>query len=204
MNTSFSVDSRPIVAPPVGLTAGAPGAVAVAAFGAGACKRLIRALDAMRILSVMSSASWRKPSATPILGLATKSMAPNSSAFNVTSAPRSVSVDTITTGIGRRRISLDKKSMPSMRGISTSKVMTSGFMLRIISRATRGSAAAAMHSMSGCRLMISVSMLRTSAESSTTITRVLAMVSLLNNQNKSMEPPPVEAGATFCAAMRSC
>ena len=129
----------------------------------------------MRTLSVISAASWRRPSATPIFGLATKSTAPSSSALSVTSAPRSVSVDTITTGIGRRRISLDRKSMPSILGISTSSVITSGSRLRIISRAANGSAAAPMQVMSGWRLMISVSRLRTSAESSTTTTRVLDM-----------------------------
>ncbi len=66
------------------------------------------------------------PSATPTLGLATKSMAPSSSARSVTSVPRSVSIDTITTGVGRSRISLARKSMPSMSGISTSSVITSG------------------------------------------------------------------------------
>ena len=89
----------------------------------------------MRTFSVISCASRRKPSATPILGLATKSTAPSSSARKVTSAPRSVNVETITTGIGRRRISRERKSMPSMRGISTSSVITSGSRLRIISRA---------------------------------------------------------------------
>src|SRR5213592_4088552 len=91
---------------------------------------------ATRILSVMSSASWRSPSDTPIFGFATKSTAPSSSARSVTSAPRSVSVETITTGIGRSRISLPRKSMPSIRGISTSSVITSGSRVRIISRAT--------------------------------------------------------------------
>ena len=63
---------------------------------------------ATRILSVMSSASRCRPSATPIFGLATKSTAPSSSARSVTSAPRSVSVTTITTGIGRSRIRLEE------------------------------------------------------------------------------------------------
>ena len=95
--------------------------------------------------------------------------------------------------------------MPSMRGISTSSVMTSGLRLRIISRATYGSLAAPMHSMSAWRLTISVSRLRTSAESSTTTTRVFAMfVSLPADQNRSIEPPPVVAGAAFCWATRSC
>ena len=62
-----------------------------------------------------------------------------------------------------------------MRGISTSSVITSGFSVRIISRAISGSAAVPTHSMSVWRLMIAASRLRTRAESSTTTTRVLAM-----------------------------
>ena len=93
------------------------------------------------------------------------------------SAPRSVSVETITTGVGRSRMILARKSMPSMRGISTSSVITSGFSARIISRAISGSAAAPTHSMSLWRLMIAERRLRTSAESSTTTTRVLDMLS---------------------------
>jgi hypothetical protein len=110
----------------------------------------------------------------PSLGLATKSIAPSSSARIVVSAPRSVSVDTITTGIGRRRIRRSRKSRPSIFGISTSSVSTSGFIARIISRATSGSGAEPIASMSVCLLMISVSRLRTRAESSITSTRVLA------------------------------
>jgi hypothetical protein len=137
-------------------------------------------------------------------------MAPSSSARSVTSAPRSVSVETITTGIGRRRISLARKSMPSMRGISTSSVITSGLRLRIISRATSGSAAAPMHSMSGWRLMISASRPRTSAESSTTTTRVFCIMTqssrmrvLRGCQNRSTEPPELATGAAFagCGAL---
>jgi hypothetical protein len=174
MKMSFSVESRPIElgAGRAGISSRPPGAVARGP-ATGVALRRRCALAAMRTLSVMSSASLRRPSATPIFGLATKSTAPSSSARSVTSAPRSVSVETITTGVGRRRISLPRKSMPSMRGISTSSVITSGFVLRIISRAMKGSAAAPTHSMSGCRLMISASRPRTSAESSTTTTRVL-------------------------------
>src|SRR5450830_1230086 len=112
------------------------------------------------------------PLARPTRGLATKSTAPSSSARSVTSAPFSVSVEIITTGMGRKRISRPRKSMPSMRGISTSRVITSGFNSRIISRAIRGSLAVPTHSMSRWRLMISESRLRTSAESSTTTTRI--------------------------------
>ena len=132
MKTIFSVDSRPRLA---GAAAWAAGRAAVAPV-AGTAMRRICARAAMRIFSVMSPASERSPSLTPIFGLATKSTAPSSRARIVTSAPRSVSVETITTGIGRRRISLPRKSMPSMRGISMSSVITSGSRLRIISRAT--------------------------------------------------------------------
>ena len=103
----------------------------------------------------------------PSLGLVTKSMAPSSSARSVISPPRSVRDDTITTGMGRRRISFSRKSSPSMRGISTSSVSTSGLWRLISSRATSGSGAVATTSMSGWLLMISVIRPRTSAESST-------------------------------------
>ena len=126
----------------------------------------------MRTLSVMSCAKLFKPSAMPILGLATKSTAPNSSARKVASALRSVRVDTITTGIGRRRIRRLRNSMPSMLGISMSSVSTSGLRLRIISRAMRGSPAAPTQCMSGCVLMMAVSRPRTRAESSMTRTLV--------------------------------
>ncbi|MCY1373302.1 hypothetical protein D9M69_605680 [compost metagenome] len=108
--------------------------------------------------------------------MATKSTAPISSARRVVSAPCSVRVETITTGMGRRRIRRERNSRPSMRGISTSSVITSGLSSRIISRATSGSLAAPMQRMSGCRLMISVSRLRTSAESSTTTTEILLFI----------------------------
>src|SRR5689334_8709673 len=111
--------------------------------------------------------------AAPIFGFATKSTAPSSIALNAASDPRSVSVETITTGIGRNRINLSRKSRPSIRGISISSVRTSGFRLRIISRAMSGSGAAPTASMSGCRLMISEITLRISAESSMTSTRIL-------------------------------
>jgi hypothetical protein len=44
----------------------------------------------------------------------------------VISDPFPVREETITTGIGRSRINFSRKSMPSMRGISTSSVSTSG------------------------------------------------------------------------------
>src|SRR3990172_7658367 len=117
------------------------------------------------------------PVAMSSLGLAMKSTAPSSSARNVTSDPLSVSVETITTGIGRSRISFSRKSSPSILGISTSRVSTSGFNSRIIWRATSGSGAAPIASMSCWVLMISVRTFRISAESSTIRTLIFFMVS---------------------------
>jgi hypothetical protein len=91
----------------------------------------------------------------------------DSSARSVASEPRSVSDDTITTGIGRSRISFSMKSRPSICGISISSVSTSGSVARIISRATSGLGAAPTTVMSRSRENISVSSCRTSAESST-------------------------------------
>ncbi len=169
MKMIFSVERR---------GSGAGAAVAAAATGVADAPlwRPTRAQAATRILSTMSPASSLSPLLTPIRGLATKSTAPSSSARSVTSAPCSVRVETITTGIGRSRIRRERNSRPSMRGISTSSVITSGLSSRIISRATSGSAAAPTQTMSFCRLMISVSRLRTSAESSTTTTRVFVIV----------------------------
>ncbi|MNZ98079.1 hypothetical protein D3C78_1173510 [compost metagenome] len=188
----FSVDRRPSSGAcdaggvRLSLAAGPP-----VGAGAGASVRCTRATAATRILSTISLASSLRPLATPTRGLATKSTAPSSSAFMVTSAPRSVSVEIISTGMGRKRISRPRKSMPSMRGISTSSVITSGSISRIISRAIRGSLAVPMHSMSVCRLMISDKRLRTSAESSTTITRVFLFIRSDLSQNRSTEPPAV-------------
>jgi hypothetical protein len=53
----------------------------------------------------------------------------------VTSAPFSVSDEHITTGIGRNRIRLRRNCTPSIFGISTSSVTTSGFSALIFSRA---------------------------------------------------------------------
>ncbi len=62
----------------------------------------------------------------------------------------------MTTGMGRRRIRLRRKVSPSMRGISTSSVSTSGLSWRIISRATWASLAQPTTSMPGSPRRISV------------------------------------------------
>jgi hypothetical protein len=141
----------------------------------GGARRLTRALAAIRILSAISREASFRPWLIPSFGLVTKSTAPNSNALRVTSAPRSVSVDTITTGIGRSRMIFSRKSSPSILGISTSSVSTSGSRLRIISRAWWRSLAAPIASMSGCALIIELRRLRTNAESSTTSTLIFAI-----------------------------
>jgi hypothetical protein len=104
------------------------------------------------------------------------STAPASSACRSVSEPASVSDEHMTTGIGLCAISLRRKVMPSMRGISTSSVMTSGISSWIFRAAMNGSEATAMISMSGSSSRTRVSVCRTLAESSMTRTRIfLAM-----------------------------
>ena len=76
-----------------------------------------------------------------VAGLAMKSTAPISSASSVISAPACVNVEIITTGIGRSVMILRRNDTPSMCGISTSSVTTSGLSALILSRATIGSGA---------------------------------------------------------------
>src|SRR5574343_378170 len=105
-------------------------------------------------------------------GFPMKSMAPSSKALNVVSDPASVNEDTITTGIGRRRIRRSRNSRPSILGIWTSRVRTSGFNALIISRAVGASGAAPTTSISGAKPIIWLSKPRIRAESSTTRTRI--------------------------------
>lgn len=86
-----------------------------------------------------------------------KSTAPSDSACSVVSAPRSVSEEIMTTGVGRRRMRFSRNTSPSIRGISTSSVITSGLRRLIFSRASNGSAAEPTTSMPGSRERISVS-----------------------------------------------
>jgi hypothetical protein len=60
-------------------------------------------------------------------GFSTASTAPSASARVVATVPAPVSVETITTGVGRVRMSSARPSRPLRRGISTSRVMTSGW-----------------------------------------------------------------------------
>jgi hypothetical protein len=65
--------------------------------------------------------------------------------------PRSVSEETMSTGRGCARISFSRKVSPSMRGISTSSVITSGWRRWILSHAAYGSAAEPITSIAGSR-----------------------------------------------------
>ncbi len=98
------------------------------AMGTGASWRRprIRAPAAAFTASQMRMRDSARCSATPIFGFRITSTAPASRACNRVSDPASVSEEHITTGIGCWAISLRRKVMPSMRGISTSRVMTSG------------------------------------------------------------------------------
>ena len=121
---------------------------------------------AQRILPVSSCAYSKRPLWMSILGLVTKSKAPSSRALRVTAELFSVREETMTTGIGRSRMSFSRKASPSILGISTSRVRTSGLSALIFSLATRGSGAVPTTSRSGSRLMISERSDRTRAESS--------------------------------------
>src|SRR3569832_371025 len=136
----------------------------------------MRACDAARTLSAIMSAYSCMPLWIEIFGLVTKSTAPSSSARKVISEPRSVSVDTMSTGIGRKRISFSRNSRPTIFGISTSSVRTSGLVCLIRSRAASGSGATPTTSMSGWLVMISFFTPRISAESSTIRTLIFVML----------------------------
>ena len=110
-----------------------------------------------------------------IRGLRMTSTAPASSASSSVSEPVSSSVEHRTVGMGRWAMILRRKVMPSMRGISTSRTMTSGTSSLMRCAAMNGSPAVAMTSMSGAASMIEHSVWRTEAELSTTRTRIFAV-----------------------------
>src|SRR6202162_1249011 len=136
----------------------------------------IWACAAFFTLEMISPAASLIPCATSTTGLATKSTAPKLSASSATAAPCCVSDEHMTTGMGRNRMRLRRNARPSMRGISTSSVSTSGLSDLIFSRATYGSGAVPTTSMPGSELRISVNSRRMTAESSTTKTRIFLSI----------------------------
>ncbi len=99
------------------------GIAMVEALEDGAPSRAAAAPFTVSQICACASAIW---SATPIRGFRMMSTAPASSAWSSVSDPSSTSDEHITTGTGCWLISRRRKVMPSIRGISTSSVMTSG------------------------------------------------------------------------------
>ncbi|MHC2750116.1 hypothetical protein ACVIWV_005570 [Bradyrhizobium diazoefficiens] len=89
-----------------------------------------------------------------IFGFGTMSTAPASNASNITFEPSSVSEEQMITGIGRCAMILRRNVMPSMRGISMSRIMTSGISFWRRRAAANGSDAVPITSMSGSSLRI--------------------------------------------------
>ncbi len=122
---------------------------------------------ALRTFSTNCAPSSSTRSETAPLGLGTKSTAPRRSASSVASAPAAVSEDTITTGQGRCTMIRSRQVRPSMSGIWTSRVITSGANAISCASASAPLRAVAT-SKSVSRLKIWPSSFRTRAESSTT------------------------------------
>ena len=97
--------------------------------------------DAARIFSMNVGAKLSMRSETAPLGFDTKSTAPRRKASRVASAPSSVTVDTITTGVGRCTMIRSRHSRPFICGMLTSSVMTSGRKLSSCVSASRPSRA---------------------------------------------------------------
>ena len=160
------------IASAVSLAATGTGAGAAAARAAS--RRTLAWLAARTAASSSAALSLRK-SFRPSLGLVMIETAPAASAAIVVSAPFSVSVEQITTGVGRSAMIFLRKVMPSMRGISTSRMMTSGQACFMRSIASSGSDTACSSRMPGAFSSIVPTTLRTTAESSTTITSMFFM-----------------------------
>ncbi len=91
-------------------------------------RRLGRSLApaAARTVRTSSGAMSWMPSDTAPSGLGMKSTAPRRRAFSVASAPSAVREETITTGQGRSTMIRSRHSRPSIWGMCTSRVTTSG------------------------------------------------------------------------------
>ncbi len=105
-------------------------------------------------------------------GLGRTSTAPASSTSNRLREPWSVSVEQMITGIGRCAMILRRKVSPSIRGISRSRMMTSGTSSWMRRAAMNGSAAVPSTVMSGAASRMPTKVCRTEAESSTISTRI--------------------------------
>ena len=129
-----------------------------------------------RAAALTLSARSPKGRDSPGSGLPTQSKAPISSAASVASAPRWVMLETMMTGMGRRRMIFSRNSRPFMFGISMSSVTTSGFSRLIASRASSASPAWPMTLTSGSEFRMAEIRPRMVGESSTTRTRAGALM----------------------------
>ena len=111
-----------------------------------------------------------------LVGLASTSTAPFCSAVIAAAEPACEMELMMMTGMGRCCWRIFRKVNPSMRGISMSSVMTSGFNSLILSRATYGSGAVPTTWISGSLASASVIILRTTEESSTMRTLILSVM----------------------------
>src|SRR5262245_251819 len=127
------------------------------------------------ILSLRHSSSFTElmSRSMPPLGLATKSIAPSSSDFSVTSAPSFDSELTIRIGRGLLDMMISVAWRPSMCGMLMSMLITSGLSTSVCVTASRPSRASPHTSSWGSAAMMLCSTLRMNAESSTTSTRIL-------------------------------
>ena len=121
---------------------------------------------AARTFSIRTGASSSIASDTAPVGLATKSTAPSCMASNVSSAPSSVSDDSMMTRDGRSTMMRSRQARPSILGIWTSSVTTSGRNSCSFASASTPSRATAT-SKSSCDLKMPPSNRRMRAESST-------------------------------------
>src|SRR5271167_4732584 len=134
--------------------------------------RTTRTFAAIFSFRVSSSRMLRMSKSTPLVGLGTKSIAPNSSARKVLAAPSRDSELTITIGRGFCDMINSVACRPSRCGILMSIVITSGFNVSAKDTASRPSRACPATSSCGSELMISFSTLHMKVESSATSTRI--------------------------------
>ena len=153
-----------------------PGVCVQAAGAAGGADEAAGGVNTMReaffTFSVSSCATELIPPDREVDGFRTKSTAPRSSACRVSSAPFCACALSTMIGVGLMAMIRRMASSPPMPGISRSSVMTSGFSLSSFGSANSACAAVATTVISGSAVRISEAILRTRAESSTTMTRI--------------------------------
>ena len=126
-----------------------------------------------RTLAFSSSARSSRFMWPRTLDLSTKSMAPISSPRMVTAAPSVVCELRSRTGVGQSCMMRRRASSPSIRGIFTSRVITSGCSAQALANPSFPSDAVPTTSMPGSAASMRVRACRTKVESSMTRTRIM-------------------------------